>query len=111
MPYKDITKRRAAHKRYYDKNKQLYKDKNSRRKRELAEFVVTLKQKPCVDCGVMYPPFVMDFDHRNEKHKVDNVSRMISFHMYSRENILKEIEKCDLVCSNCHRIRTHNRGL
>jgi predicted HNH restriction endonuclease len=25
------------------------------------------------------------------------------------EQVLRELEKCELVCSNCHRIRTHRR--
>lgn len=110
MPYKDIAKRRAAHKRYYDKNVQLYIDKNTRRKRELAEFVISLKQKPCMDCGIKYPHYVMDFDHRDKTQKLTSVSLMITVHRYSKDKILNEIIKCDLICSNCHRIRTHNRN-
>ena len=45
MPYTDILKRRAAEKRYYYKNKQLYIDKNKRRKKELAEFQQIVKEK------------------------------------------------------------------
>ena len=107
MPYKDIVKRRASHKRYYLKNKQLYKEKNVRRKRELIDFVISLKQKPCMDCGVQYPHYVMDFDHRDRKLKLTSINRMVNFHSYSKKKILEEIEKCDLVCANCHRIRTY----
>ena len=64
MPYKDIVKRRECHKRYYLKNKNIYKNKYSRRKSELIHFVINLKQKPCMDCGIEYPHYVMDFDHR-----------------------------------------------
>lgn len=61
--------------------------------------------KPCVDCKVAYPYYVMDFDHvRGEK--VVNLARMIA-DGYSLEAIQDEIAKCDLVCSNCHRERTH----
>lgn len=109
MPYKDIIKRRLCHKRYYLRNKQLYKEKNKRRKRELINFVISFKQKPCVDCGVQYQHYVMDFDHTDTKTKTTNINRMINFHSYSKEKILKEIKKCDLVCANCHRIRTYQR--
>ena len=109
MPYKDIIKRRESHKRYYFKNKQLYKDKNSKRKAELISFVISLKQKPCMDCGVKYPHYVMDFDHRDRNTKLDSINRMINFHSYSKEKILVEIDKCDLVCANCHRQRTYCR--
>ena len=107
MPYKDITKRRECHKRYYLRNKQLYREKNIRRRKELINFVISLKQKPCMDCGIQYPYYVMDFDHRNKKTKLTTISRMINFHSYSKEKIIKEIKKCDLVCANCHRIRTY----
>lgn len=107
MPYTDIDKRRACHKRYYERNKQLYYEKNLRRRRELTEFVNQLKDKPCADCGVKYPPYVMDFDHRDWDSKLNNISQMKSIHSYSKANILKEVEKCDVVCSNCHRKRTH----
>ena len=107
MPYKDIAKRRACHKRYYLRNKQLYKEKNIKRKKELLEFVISLKQKPCMDCGIQYPHYVMDFDHRDKKKKVASINRMIHIHRYSKKKILKEVKKCDLVCANCHRIRTY----
>lgn len=65
-----------------------------------------LKQKPCTDCGRQYPHISMDFDHRESECKIDNVSRLISS---SWARIEKEVDKCDLVCSNCHRIRTYVR--
>jgi hypothetical protein len=109
MPYTDIQKRREAHKRYYLKNKALYKDKNSRRRKELIDFVISLKQKPCMDCGVQYPHYVMDFDHRDRKTKLTTINRMVNYHSFSQEKILEEMAKCDLVCANCHRIRTYCR--
>lgn len=61
----------------------------------------------CKDCGLKYHPCVMDFDHvRGEK--VEHVSVMIS-RGYSLEAIQAEIAKCELVCSNCHRMRTFRR--
>ena len=108
MPYKDIGKRRESERRYYLKNKTLYKNKNERRKKDLMEFVISLKQGPCVDCGVKYPHYVMDFDHISGT-KIENINRMIHIHSYSKNKILEEINKCDLVCSNCHRKRTFTR--
>lgn len=63
------------------------------------------KNKPCKDCGGVFPPCVMDFDHvRGKKHR-----EIASMWECSKKLILREIAKCDLVCSNCHRIRTWNR--
>ncbi len=62
---------------------------------------------PCIDCTTIYPPECMDFDHvRGEK--VNNVGTMVT-HGWSWEKIATEIEKCELVCANCHRIRTRKR--
>lgn len=107
MPYKDVIKRRACHKRYYLRNTALYKKKNIKRRNELINFVISLKQKACKDCGVQYPHYVMDFDHRDRTTKLASINEMINIHSYSKEKILEEIKKCDLVCANCHRIRTY----
>ncbi len=111
MAYKDIIKRRECHKRYYQRNKLLYKEKNARRRKLLIDFVNSFKDGPCVDCGVKYPSYVMDFDHRDSKTKLTNINQMIHLHSYSKNKILKEIQKCDLVCANCHRIRTNSNIL
>lgn len=108
MPYKDISKRREAQKRYYSKNLKKYILKNSKRRLVLLSFVNSLKDRPCLDCGSYFPPYVMDFDHRDAGLKVNNIARFIREGV-SKAKILAEIEKCDLVCSNCHRVRTYNR--
>lgn len=65
------------------------------------------KNKPCMDCGGKFPLECMDFDHvRGEK--VRPLSNMASCSVAS---ILDEIDKCDIVCSNCHRIRTMKRRI
>lgn len=69
------------------------------------EWLVPLKSKPCRDCGKTLAPEAMDFDHvRGEK--VRGITEMWS---YSRDKVLVELEKCDLVCANCHRERTWQR--
>lgn len=79
----------------------------AKQKAYLADYIRQLKSKtPCFDCKISYPYYVMDFDHvRGVKHK--NVSELIS--TLSKKKIDAEIAKCEIVCSNCHRIRTHIR--
>ncbi len=60
--------------------------------------------KPCLDCGGSFPHYVLDFDHRPGEEKKYNVGSV-----HTRSALQAEIAKCDLVCSNCHRIRHHNR--
>jgi hypothetical protein len=58
-----------------------------------------------MDCSQAFHPFVMDFDHRPGVEKLFAVSAMLS-RSISEEAVLAEIAKCDLVCANCHRLRT-----
>ena len=64
-----------------------------------------LKAKPCTDCGLIFPPVAMDFDHvRGEK--VSTIAQMRSI---AWEQVLVELVKCELVCACCHRTRTQTR--
>ena len=76
------------------------------RQEETRRVIEQHKSKPCKDCGYSFPPYVMDFDHREPESKEFDISSAFQRKM-SLERILDEIAKCDLVCANCHRIRTH----
>jgi 5-methylcytosine-specific restriction endonuclease McrA len=106
MAYKDIERGRAAIRRHYYSNRQYYIDKAKRRKRDIRELVMLIKQVvPCRDCDKHYPYYVMDFDHVNKKAATINV-------LIEKCNIGRleeEMANCELVCSNCHRIRTYER--
>lgn len=67
------------------------------------------KEAICADCGVKYPWYVYDFDHRDGETKVDNVSRLHRSKGFNSAVLVAEIAKCDIVCANCHRVRTHKR--
>ena len=66
-----------------------------------------IKKVPCLDCKGTFPPECMDFDHVVEG-KSDNIARLITKGNW--QNVLEEIKKCEIVCANCHRIRTKARG-
>lgn len=108
MAYKNIEDQRAACKRHYENNKQSYLDRNKRYRKSIQSFIKQVKESsPCLDCGVKYPYYVMDFDHlENKEFDVNFLSAT------GRIGALKkEIEKCELVCSNCHRKRTYERKI
>lgn len=64
-----------------------------------------LKSSPCKDCGGRFPSCAMDFDHvRGKKYRHIGAMGHASFSV-----LVSELAKCDLVCSNCHRIRTQGR--
>jgi hypothetical protein len=74
----------------------------------MAAFVKEVKEsRPCADCRNFFPHYVMDFDHRDASQKTAIVSRLVNHLSWRR--LREEIAKCDLVCSNCHRIRTQER--
>ena len=102
---------RARSRKYYSENKNKHllvvrekkKALRSEQKKTLKEYKESI---PCVDCKTFYPSYVMDFDHQRDKTVI--VSAMIG--NFSTRRIWEEIEKCELVCANCHRIRTHKNG-
>lgn len=73
-------------------------------KAESIKYINEIKNVPCMDCNQKFPSYVMDFDHRDRTSKEYSVSEML--YNFGLEKIKKEISKCDIVCSNCHRIRT-----
>lgn len=63
---------------------------------------------PCTDCGQSFPPYVMHWDHLPGHEKIDEVGSMVGSRR--RDVILAEIRKCELVCANCHVMRTVTRA-
>lgn len=102
--------KRADQAEWYQKHKKEHRAKVIIRTKEQEELgrklIRQAKAKPCADCGVQYPHYVMDFDHLPEFEKLKNVSNMLR---HSLEALQKEIDKCEVVCSNCHRVRTFER--
>ena len=63
---------------------------------------------PCNDCGEVFPIWVMHWDHLPGFEKIDQVSNMVV--RRTRATVLDELKKCELVCANCHVIRTVARA-
>lgn len=90
---------------HYQRNKEKYLEKNRRLASRNKKFLVEYKKTHgCLDCGEK-DHRVIEFDHLRDKKF--NISEMVR--CYSTEKMLEEIGKCDVVCANCHRIRTWNR--
>lgn len=93
----------------YRKSPESIKKSSVCRKRVIQKFLIECKDVPCTDCGIKYPPFVMDFDHVRGT-KSFNLSRAASKRI-SLDVLKEEINKCEVVCANCHRLRTHSRRI
>ena len=76
--------------------------------RHNADLLDRLRSVPCGDCRGVFAQCAMDFDHRDPSTKIRSVTRLING---STERMLAEAAKCDIVCANCHRLRTFRRRL
>lgn len=90
---------REKHKQVALENKRKYRSENNRRVWEI------LEASSCVDCGNDNPR-VLEFDHI-AGNKEGDVGRMLCSNV-GWTRIKKEIEKCEIVCANCHRMRTQD---
>lgn len=106
-----VTRCRACQKivsdRHYQSNKREYVLRARKyRKEVVGGWLREYKSNhPCKDCGKFYHYCQMDFDHLRDKTR--SVNGMIS--ASGKQRLLAEIAKCDLVCANCHRLRTFRR--
>jgi len=92
---------------HYKKNKKKIIGQIKKRKIFIRDYVWSIKCKSsCADCGES-DPVVLEFDHLGVK----NFSiALAATNGYSIEKINSEIEKCEIICANCHRRRTFSRG-
>jgi hypothetical protein len=102
--------RSAYKKEHYAANKARYIERAAARKVRLSrlhaeKLIEYFATHPCVDCGET-DPLVLEFDHRGDKEF--DISRVLPYKSW--EAILREIEKCDVRCANCHRRITAIRG-
>ncbi|MCY7347151.1 MAG: hypothetical protein LH614_13135 [Pyrinomonadaceae bacterium] len=93
--------------RYYE-NHRHYRDSHARSRNKLREEYARkvfeyLENHPCIMCGES-DPIVLEFDHRDRNDKIESVSVMTR--NSSWERIEFEIQKCDVLCANCHRRKT-----
>lgn len=68
--------------------------------------IESAKAQPCTDCHNRFPEECMDFDHVRGEKKFAVSAR---WRAVSYEELVEELSKCEVVCSNCHRTRTRRR--
>ena len=101
MPYKNIEKKNACRRKWYAENRESEKAHVKRRKLGIRkwfwDYKSGLKCSKCGECHVA----TIDFHHKIGE-KENGVSKMVA-DGYSIERIHRELEKCEVLCSNCHR--------
>lgn len=104
-----VDKRRNTYKEHYHKYGSEYRARAIERNRRLKavlriKLLEYLADKSCVQCGIS-DPRVLDFDHIDPSTKSFGIARGIH-NILKWERLMEEIAKCQILCANCHRIKT-----
>lgn len=81
-----------------------WKKKRQRLRKWLRDYKA---DKECADCGGRFHPVAMQFDHLPGFEKKGTIGHMVTC---SQNALEEELKKCELVCANCHAIRTYERN-
>ena len=105
----EVKRARAARYRvkYRERLREEGRVTSSAKRLEYQKFIDDMKAYvPCTDCHEAFPPECMDFDHVRGQ-KLFDISKG---HTRNRDAVYTELARCEVVCSNCHRIRTRRRA-
>ena len=92
---------------HYQRKKQYYKDKANKRRLQTMEWYHSYKENlKCEECGENHPA-LLDFHHKDSSKKDLDLSAAVN-NAWSVKRLLKEIEKCSVLCCKCHRLLHYN---
>lgn len=107
LPFKDRQQQLEAQRKHYRDNKEIYqarlRQKRKEAKERLSEYKKTLS---CKECGEKREA-CLDFHHRDPSIKDVNISKAQT-DRWTWTRLKKELDKCDVLCANCHRILHYN---
>lgn len=107
MPYKDRIKQKEAQRQHYVANKARYTASSKRNRDKRDAWFQSLKLTCVCCCCGQSDPRCLDFHHRDPNQKEDTISNLVK-QGYSEKKILAEIDKCDVLCANCHIMLHHS---
>lgn len=106
-PVKDADKIKASRRKWYANNSKKAREAVYSRRAELKIWYEDFKSSlSCEHCGENHPA-TLDFHHKDPKDKDLELAYVISYG-WSKDRILSEVEKCAVLCSNCHRKLHYN---
>ncbi|MBI2452467.1 hypothetical protein HYV50_05340 [Candidatus Pacearchaeota archaeon] len=106
MPFKNIERRREYRREWYISHKKSEKKYVRIRKKKIREWIEHYKKSlKCKVCSENHPA-VIEFHHK--KDKKFEISYMVA-NGYSIPRIREELEKCEVLCANCHRKRHYKK--
>ncbi len=102
MPYKNKEDQNKASKRYYYRNREAMIRRTNKRSSDIRKWWKKYKSTlQCTECGENHPACI-EFHHKDSADKDMDLSTGVTKRHWGRKRIMKEIEKCDILCSNCH---------
>ena len=102
MAWKNIEDQVTYHQKRYQENKELYKRRAQEHRQKKLDYVNNYKvNKGCAKCGEKHVA-CLDFHHIDNSTKTKDIATM-AFNKAKMEKIIEEINKCIVLCSNCHR--------
>ena len=91
---------------YVDKNRYAVNTRVRKQRHKNKLFLKQIKlEMECEHCKYNENAVAMDFHHLNRKEKSFSISRSAHYDLLT---LLREIDKCIILCANCHRLRHHN---
>ena len=102
--YANKEKCAEKHRIWADNHKDYIREKQKETKRERKLKAIDYLGGKCNDCVQTFHPAIYEFHHLNPKEKDRDPSKLL---LLKWENITKELDKCVLLCANCHRLRHH----
>jgi hypothetical protein len=87
------------------KEKDKHNEDTKRRRVDMKLRAIEYKGGKCLDCGEKFPHYVYDFHHVNPDEKEITPAKLFGRYWH---NIVAELDKCVLLCANCHRIRHYS---
>lgn len=100
--------KKIADKKWFDENPSVWKSGNSKRNEKIKEIIFEFRDYlggECKKCGENRK-HLLDFHHKNPTLKENIISHILVYYGYNEKAIKKakeEVDKCILLCSNCHR--------
>lgn len=88
-------------------NKEVYNERFRARRLDRKKRAVEYKGGKCEYCNGIFPVECFDFHHVDKESKHKDPGLMMS---HSDESLFKELDKCILLCANCHRTEHFNNG-
>jgi len=105
--HRNKDKCKARHASWYAKNKEYALEKQRIKKRERKLWAIEYLGGCCNRCGNTYHPSIYEFHHIDPTTKDRDPSKMMQL---SKQKLQDELDKCILLCANCHRLEHHQEN-